>query len=158
VRRLSVAALGLASLLGVAAVAYAAGFVPGTEGCVWRSVDKSAYVRANEAVLRSLPLSPRLRAAHANTWSHAIPASNKCLPFYENAPPYSAYITTYVFVRKPGDAPLGFDASLLDGEWVAQGGVARDKTYSRGSASLNVTTSDEGVLLRVDHRAYAGRG
>jgi hypothetical protein len=156
VKRLAVAAVGLASLAGVAAVAYAGGFLPGTDGCVWRSVDKGFYVRANEAVLRSLPLTPRLRAAHANTWSHGIPASNKCLPFYENAPPYSAFITTYVFVRKPGDAPLGFDVSLLGPEWVPVNVLGNDKTFRRGLASLNVTTSDEGVLLRVDHRAYAG--
>jgi hypothetical protein len=50
--------------------------------------------------------------------------------------------------------PLGYDPTLLGREWVRQSGLTRDWTYRKGPALLIVTNSDEGVLLRVDHRAY----
>jgi hypothetical protein len=153
-RRVFAGIVVLVALSAVAVVGCSAGLVPGTEGCVWRSVDKRAYVRANEAVLRSIPLHPRLRRAHTTTWNHGIPASNKCLP-YENSPPYGAFITTYVFVRAAGEPPIGFDPTVLRGEWVWQGGAGRDMTYRSGEASLSVTNNDDGVLVAVDHRAYA---
>ena len=152
-RRVYAGIVVLVALSAVAVVGCSAGLVPGTEGCVWRSVDERAYVRANEAVLRSIPLHPRLRRAHATTWNHGIPASNKCLPF-ENSPPYSAFITTHVFVRPPGELPIGFDASVLGPEWVRGDGATLEQTYRRGTALLVVTNTDEGVLLAVDHRAY----
>jgi hypothetical protein len=153
-RRAFIGTIALLALSVLAVAAYGAGFVPGTEGCVWRSVDERSYVRANEAVLRSVPLHPRLRRAHATTWNHGIPASNKCLPF-ENSPPYGAFLTTHVFVRPAGDRPLGFDARVLGREWTRISGLSSEQTYRRGTALLSVTNNDEGVLLRVDHRAYA---
>ncbi len=120
----------LAVLAGLAAT-YAGGHVPGIDACVLRSVDEDAYVRANTAVLRSLPLPRTLREAHANTWTHAISASNACLPF-ENAPPYSSFITTWVFVREAGDPPLGLDPSVLGGEWVRRSfGAGAEQSYCR---------------------------
>jgi hypothetical protein len=114
-RRVFAGIVVLVALSAVAVVGCSAGLVPGTEGCVWRSVDEREYVRANEAVLRSIPLHPRLRRAHANTWNHGIPAPNKCLPF-ENSPPYEAFITTHVFVRPAGELPIGFDPGVLGPE------------------------------------------
>jgi hypothetical protein len=152
-RRVLAGIVVLVALSAIAVVGCSAGVLPGTEGCVWRSVDKRSYVRANEAVLRSIPLHPRLRRAHANTWNHGIPAQNKCLPF-ENSPPYDAFITTYVFVRPAGDPPLGFDASVLGPEWSPESVLSPDQTYRRGTARLSVTNHDEGVQLSVDHRAY----
>jgi hypothetical protein len=153
VRRAFIGIVALLVLVSLGAVAYGAGVVPGTRDCVWRSVDEREYVRANEAVLESVPLSPRLRRAHATTWTHALSAPNGCLPL-ENGPPYNAFITTHVFVRQTGEPPLGYDPTLLGREWVRQNGLTRDVTYRKGSALLIVTNSDEGVLLRVDHRAY----
>ena len=153
-RRVFAGIVVLVGLSAVAVVGCSAGLVPGTDGCVWRSVDKRAYVRANEAVLRSIPLHPRLRRAHATTWNHAIPATNKCLP-YENSPPYGAFITTYVFVRPAGDPPIGFDPTVPRREWAWEGGAGRDMAYRRGHAVLRVTNSDDSVLLAVDHRARA---
>jgi hypothetical protein len=153
-RRVFAGIVVLVALSAVAVVGCSAGLVPGTGGCIWRSVDEREYVRANEAILRSIPLHPRLRQTHANTWNHGIPASNKCLQF-ENSPPYDRFITTYVFVRQQGEPPLGFDPTVLGREWVRQGGLGRDMTYRMGDASLRVSNHDEGVLLAVDHRAYA---
>jgi hypothetical protein len=154
-RRVFIGIVVLPTLCALGAVAYGAGVVPGTEGCVWRSVDERSYVRANEAVLRSVPLHSRLRRAYATTWNYGIPASNKCFPFYENSPPYSAFITTHVFVRHAGNPPLGFDARVLGPEWTRTSGLSSEQTYRSGTALLSVTNNDEGVLLRVDHRAYA---
>jgi hypothetical protein len=152
-RRVFAGIVILVALCAIAVVGCSAGLVPGTEGCVWRSVDERAYIRANEAVLRSIPLHPRLRRAHANTWNHGIPAQNKCFPFYENGPPYSSFITTHVFVRPPGALPIGFDATSLGREWVRGSGLGPSQTYRRGPAQLVVSNTDEGVLLAVDHRA-----
>jgi hypothetical protein len=146
-------ALLAASALAV--VAYGEGRLPGAEDCVWRSVDEREYVRANEAVLRSIPLDPRLRRAYATTWTHAVPASNKCLPFYENGPPYSAFMTTHVFVRRRGEPPTGFDRRVLGREWMLQFVAGDHMTFRKGRALLSVGVSDDSVLLRVDHRAYA---
>jgi hypothetical protein len=154
-RRVLIGAAAVPLFLVLAVIAYGAGVLPGTESCVWRSVDERAYVRANEAVLRSIPLHPRLRRAHATTWNHGIPASNKCLPF-ENSPPYGAFITTYVFVRPAGEPPIGFDSRVLGREWVRGSALTHEQTYRRGAARLSVTNDHDGVLLAVDHRAYAG--
>jgi hypothetical protein len=153
-RRVFAGIVVLVAVSAVAVVGCSAGVVPGTEGCVWRSVDEAQYVRANEAVLRSIPLHPRLRRAYSTTWNHGIPAQNKCLPFYENSPPYSAFVTTHVFVRPAGELPIGFDAGVLGPEWSRESVLSPDQTYRRGTARLSVTNGDESVLLRVDHRAY----
>jgi hypothetical protein len=148
-RRVFAGIVVLVALSAVAVVGCSAGLVPGADGCAWRSVDKREYVRANEAVLRSIPLHPRLRRAHVNTWNHGLPASNKCLPF-ENSPPYDAFVTTHVFVRPAGELPIGFDPTVLGPEW--QRGLGDN--YRSGTAMLSVTNTDDGLLLAVDHRAY----
>jgi hypothetical protein len=153
-RRIFIGTVGLLTLAALAIAGCTAGVVPGTEGCVWRSVDERAYVRANEAVLRSIPLHPRLRAAYSATWNHGVPAQNPCLPFYENSPPYSAFVTTHVFVRPAGELPIGFDVSVLGPEWSPESVLSPDQTYRRGTARLSVTNHDEGVRLSVDHRAF----
>jgi hypothetical protein len=152
-RRVLAGIVVLVALCAVAVVGCSAGLVPGTKGCVWRSVDGPAYVRANEAVLRSIPLHPRLQRAYSTTWNHGIPASNKCLPF-ENSPPYEAFITTHVFVRPAGELPIGFDASVLGPEWSQESVLSPHQTYRRGTARLSITNHDEGVRLSVDHRAF----
>lgn len=149
-RRVFAGIVVLVALSALAVVGCSAGVFPGTEGCVWRSVDEREYVRANEAVLRSIPLHPRLRRTHVNTWNHGIPAPNKCIQA-ENSPPYSAFVTTYVFVRPAGELPIGFDASVLGSDWVREG---FGDTYRKGTARLTIDNDGEGVLLAVDHRAY----
>lgn len=150
------AAMGIAAVaasLATLAAAYAGGHLPGARGCVLRSVDEEQYVRRNEAVLRSLPLPLALRAAHVNTWTHAISAPNACLPF-ENGPPYSSFITTYVFARQ--DRPLGVDPNVLRGQWIPRSfGAGSERSYCNGPASLRVNVSDEALLLSVDHRGCA---
>ena len=152
-------AVGTASvvLLAALAAAYVEGVVPGTDGCVLRSADKDEYVRRNEAVLRGLRLPPALRQAHINTWTHAIPATNQCIPV-ENGPPYSNFITTYVLRRQPqpGRAPLGFDVRVLGRRWVQRPHGSGSESFCNGPASLHVDPSDEGLLLKVDYRGCAG--
>jgi hypothetical protein len=155
VRRAFIGSAALLALCAATAVAYGVGVVPGSDGCVWRSVDERAYVGANEGVLRSLALPPRLRRAHAATWTHAVSSPNSCLPFYENGPPYSAFITTHVFVRSAGEPPLGFHAPALGRQWVRQWAATKELAYRKGPARLGVTIDDDSVLLSVDHRAYS---
>jgi hypothetical protein len=154
--RVVLASVTVVALAAIAAAAYARGFVPGTAGCVLRSVDEGAYVRGNEAVLRALPLPPALREAHANTWTHPIPATNKCLPFFENGPPYSAFVTTHVFLREAGEPPLGLDVRVLGRRWRRETiGAGPEMTFRKGPARLHVSMTDDGLLLSVDHRGYA---
>jgi hypothetical protein len=140
-------------LVGVAAVAYTQGLIPGTTGCVLRSVDKREYVAANEAVFRTIRLPSLLREARINTWHHGIPAPNKCIPI-ENGPPYSSYITTYVYSAEAVGRPVGLDPRVLRG-WTRDS--VGNSNYHRGTATLYVDTTEEGVLLRIDHRGYAER-
>ena len=129
------------------------GFLPGTKGCVLKSVDQRKYVAGNEALFRTIPLPRYLREAYSNTWTHAIPAHNQCLPL-ENIPSYSGYITTRVYIGPR----LGFDEKILRGRWVRMAaGDVNTSTFRRGEASLTVTTTDESVLLAIDYRSYAGR-
>ena len=153
-KRIVLVIVALPTLVLVAAVAYGQGLVPGTNHCVLLSVDKREYLARNEAVFRTIPLPSYLRKAYSTTWTHAIPAHNQCLPS-ENGPPYGAYLTTQVYVGER----LGFDDSVLRGRWArGEAGDVRTLLFRRGHASLTVTTTDEGVLLTVDSRGYAGRG
>jgi hypothetical protein len=153
VKRIFLVVVAVAVLAPIAGAAYVLGLLPGTNGCVLTSVDKRAYVAGNEAVFRTISLPRYLREAYSNTWTHGIPAHNKCLPT-ENGPPYSAFITTRVYLGPR----LGFDEKILGGRWVRRAaGDGHTSTFRRGEASLTVTTMDEGVLLAIDYRASAGR-
>jgi hypothetical protein len=153
VKRIVLVIVALAAFAPIAAGAYVRGLLPGTNRCVLRSVDRREYVAGNEALFRTIPLPRYLREAYSNTWTHAIPAHNQCLPL-ENGRPYSAYITTRVYVGPR----LGFDEKILRGRWVrAAAGDVNTSTFRRGEASLAVTTTDESVLLTVDYRSYARR-
>lgn len=136
--------------LGVASVQ---GLIPGTSGCRLRSVDEKAYVAANEAVLRTIPLPRYLRDAYSTTWTHAQSAGDSCLPL-ENGPPYSAFVTTHVYVGPH----LGFDNRILRGRWISVGGDGSSSTYRRGRARLTVTATSGDVLISIDHHAYADSG
>ena len=135
-------------------VSYASGVIPGTEGCVLRSVDKESYVAENEAVFSTIRLPDYLREATTNTYSVGIPAMHSCLP-NENGPPYEAYVTWHVFIQPLGEYPRGFDRRLLGPEWISQnGGLSRGEGFRRGQASLYISTSDEATSFSVDHRGY----
>lgn len=138
----------------IAAVAFARGMIPGSEGCVLRSVDKSEYVARNEEVFRTIELPSYLRDEASNT-SVGISSPQACLPF-ENGPPYSSYVTWHVYLRPAEGGPYGFDRRLLGREWVSQLGGSNEETFRRGDASLHVSTTDETTTFAVDHRAYAG--
>jgi hypothetical protein len=154
VKRIVLVIVALLALVSVAAVAYGRGIVPGTNHCVLLSVDKREYLARNEAVFRAIRLPSYLREAYSTTWTHAIPAHNQCLPT-ENGPPYSAYLTTWVYVGEH----LGFDERILRGRWApAAAGDVHTANFRRGDASLTVTTTAEGVLLTVDSRGYAEPG
>jgi hypothetical protein len=154
VKRVVVAIIAAISLAVLAAVSYAGGVIPGTDGCVWQSVDKDSYVAGNEAVFATIRLPDYLRQATTNTYSVGIPAMDSCLPS-ENGPPYEAYVTWHVFIQPPGQYPRGFDRRLLGPEWVSQnGGLSGDESFRRGQASLYVSTSDEATSFSVDHRGY----
>jgi hypothetical protein len=153
VKRLVLVVVALAALAPISAAAYVRGLLPGTNGCMLTSVDKREYIAGNESLFRTIPLPRFLREAYSNTWTHAIPAHNKCLPT-ENGPPYSAYTTTRVYLGPR----LGFDEKILRGRWVpGTAGDVNTSAFHRGEASLTVTTTDEGVLLTIDYRGYAGR-
>jgi hypothetical protein len=139
------------------AVAWVGGAIPGTKGCVLRSVDKADYVAKNEAVFSTIRLPSYLLEADTNTYSIGIPSPRSCLP-NENGPPYEAYITWHVFIQPLGQYPRGFDRSSLGQEWVSPAGGPLDGTFRRGTASLYVTTTDEATSFAVDHRAYANSG
>jgi hypothetical protein len=145
--------VAVAILAPVAAGAYVLGVLPGTAGCVLTSVDEREYVARNEALFRTISLPRYLREVYATTWTHGIPAHNKCLPT-ENGPPYSAFVTTHVYAGQR----LGFDEKILGGRWMrVAAGDSSTAIFHRGEASLTVTTTDEGVLLAIDYRGFAGR-
>ena len=146
--------LALVVLFVLAAVSYAAGVIPGTDGCTWRSVDKEAYVAKNEAVFSTIRIPSYLREAQENVYSVGVPAMDACLPL-ENSPPYEAYVTHHVFIQPIGEYPRGYDRRLLGPEWVSlSGGLTRGETFRRESASLYISTTDEATAFSVDH----GRG
>lgn len=153
-KRVAVAIVAVITVAALAAVSYASGVIPGTDGCVLRSVDKESYVAENEAVFSTIRLPGYLREATTNTYSVGIPAMHSCLP-NENGPPYEAYVTWHVFIQPVGQYPRGFDRRLLGPEWVSQnGGLSGDESFRRGQASLYVSTSDEATSFAVDYRGY----
>jgi hypothetical protein len=154
VKRIAVAIVALIALAVLTAVSYASGVIPGTDGCVVRSVDKKSYVAKNEAVFSAVHLPDYLRQATTNTYSVGIPAMHSCPP-NENGPPYEAYVTWHVFIQPLGHYPRGYDHRLLGPEWVSQnGGLSGDESFRRGQASLYISTSDEATSFSVDHRRY----
>jgi hypothetical protein len=156
VKRVVLMVVGLAALAAIAAVAYVHGAIPGTDGCVLRSVDKEKYVAGNDAVFRSIRLPRWLRERYATTWVRGMSARNSCLPIEdEGGRPYGSFTSTYVFLQKPGGAPIGFDERVLRGEWVRQPNTSA--SFRRGLASLTVSTTHESVLLSIDYRAFARR-
>jgi hypothetical protein len=156
VKRILVGMAALALLAFVAAVVFVRGAIPGTKGCALRSVDKQKYVAGNDAVFRTLRLPKWLRDARANTWVQGVSARNSCLPIEDTGGrPFGAYITTYVFLRKPGGPPIGFDERILRGEWVRR--ASPTPTFRRGLATLTVSNTTDGVLLSIDYRAFARR-
>jgi hypothetical protein len=155
VKRVVVAIVGVAALSCVAALAFAGGVIPGTNGCVLKSVDKRRYVAGNEAVFSTIRIPRYLREANTTTYAIAIPAMNSCFPFGENGPPYGAYVTWHVYFQDRGQRALGFDRRMLGSEWVSQLGGPHEETFRRGRASLYVQFSDEATSFAVDYRGYA---
>jgi hypothetical protein len=153
VRTVKRAALAIPALLILLAVAFVQGAIPGTDGCVLRSVDKADYVAQNEAVFFTIRIPPYLREANTNTYSIGTPARHSCFP-NENSPPYEAYVTWHVFLPAQGQRPLGFDRRILGPEWVSQNGGPTEETFRRGPASLYVSYTDEATSFAVDHRGY----
>jgi hypothetical protein len=154
VKRVVLVVVGTWMLAAIAAVAYVRGAIPGTDGCILRSVDQATYVAGNDAVFRSIRLPDSLREARANTWVQGVSARDSCLPIEDSGGrPYGAFVSTYVFIRKPGEPPIGFDPRILHG-WVQHQSCA-EQCFRRGLASLTVATSDGGVLMSIDYRAFA---
>jgi hypothetical protein len=153
VKRAAAGFVALAALLAIAAISYAAGVVPGTNGCAWRSVDEEPYVAENEAVFSTIRLPRYLRDAEANRYSIGMPAKDACLPF-ENGPPYEAYVTSHVFLPAEGQRPLGFDRRILGPDWVSQWGGPSEESFRRGRASLYVRFTADATSFSVDHRGY----
>jgi hypothetical protein len=145
-------AVGVCVLAALSA-AYVEGGLPGSDGCVLRSVDGEDSVRRNEEILRTLPLPSELRRAQINTWSYGVPATNQCIPT-ENGPPYSYFITAEVFHSQPqpGVRPIALDVRVLGPRWVRQAHGVNEQTFCNGDAWLNVDPSSDGFRLSVDHR------
>ena len=153
-KRVAVISVALVALIVTGGAAYVQAIVPGTSGCTLTSVDERAYVAGNEAVFRTITLPRGLTERYSTTWTHAVPATDKCVPL-ENGPPYDAFVTTRVYVG----SHLGFDERILrrDG-WMPQAFTLSMSSFRRGTASIAVTRTGESVLLAVDHRAYADSG
>jgi hypothetical protein len=153
VKRVAATFVALVALLAIAAISYAAGVVPGTDGCAWRSVDEEPYVAENEAVFSTIRLPRYLHDAETSTYSIGIPAKDACLPF-ENGPPYGTFVTWHVFLPAKGQRALGFDRRILGPEWVSQWGGPSEESFRRGRASLYVTFTADATSFSVDHRGY----
>jgi hypothetical protein len=152
-----------AAVVGSTIVVAAAG-IAARRGCVLRSVNKSAYVAANERVFKTVPVLRRAR--RVNTYSIGIPSPDACLP-RENGPPYSAYGTWHVYEIPRGMTPssvLGFYRRRLSQTWQLRVSMPTEATFGRGVASLYVAATRQDqyrpayLLLNVDHAGYAGRG
>jgi hypothetical protein len=158
VKRAAAVIVAIVALAAVGAASYASGVIPGTDGCVLRSVDKESYVAGNEAVFSTIRLPDYLLEADTNTYSIGIPSSHSCFP-NENGPPFESYITWHVFIQPLGQYSRGFDRTSLGPEWVSpSGGPIGGDTFRRGAASLYITTSDEATSFGVDHSAYPKPG
>jgi hypothetical protein len=94
--------VAVAILAPVAAGAYVLGVLPGTAGCVLTSVDEREYVARNEALFRTISLPRYLREVYATTWTHGIPAHNKCLP--PRTARHTAPSSPLTFTRGSGSA------------------------------------------------------
>jgi hypothetical protein len=158
VKRAAAVIAAIVALAAVGAASYASGVIPGTDGCVLRSVDKESYVAGNEAVFSTIRLPDYLLEADRNTYSIGIPSPRSCFP-NENGPPYDSYITWHVFIQPLGEYPRGFDRTSLGPEWVSPSfGPLGGDALRRGTASLYIRTSDEATSFGVDHRAYPKPG
>jgi len=151
-------------VLAAATTALAGGWwvAGGDVGCRGRSVDEAEYVRANEAVLRELQLYPS--APLVNSYSIGQTASDSCIPFAENGPPYEGFTTTWIYRLPPGATRTEvidfYDKQVLD-DWdqaiVRRGSHNCEVSYTRGPAILYISAcSSEGMLtITVDHDAVA---
>jgi hypothetical protein len=162
-KRLVLSTAVAAAVVGLTIVVVAAGSAD-RRRCVLRSVNKSAYVAANERVFKTVPV-PR-RARRVNTYSIGIPSPDACFP-RENGPPYSAYGTWHVYEIPRGrttSSLLGFYRRRLSQTWQLRMSMPAEATFRRGAASLHVAVTRRErqrpayLLLNVDHAGYAGRG
>jgi len=140
------------------ALALTPGCSRGVGGCTLASVDEAAYVKQNEAVLRTVPVPPAAR--RINSYSIGIPSLDACFPG-ENGPPYSAYDTWHVY-RPPSswgpNATSRFFRRELASKWSGEASSGSDVTFRRGLALLYVRVSPGTFALSIDYRGYAGRG
>jgi hypothetical protein len=137
--------------MALVAASWAGGVIPGTTGCVLRSVDKGDYVAENEAVFFTIRIPRYLREARTTSYSIGTPARHACLP-HENGPPYESFTTWHVFTPGPGQTPLGFDRRMLGREWISDIGGPNEEAFHRGPASLYVHYTAEETSFGVDYR------
>jgi hypothetical protein len=150
----------LAAAIAAGTVGAAFGVAPFDAGfpCRLRSVDEAAYVRANEAVLQSIPVYPGAR--RVNTFSTGQPASDACLP-QENSPPYEGFTTTHLYEFASGtetEKVIAFYDRKLVPAWSP--GTARtadyptcEVSYNQGDVHLAVLACRASLELRLDHDA-----
>lgn len=130
----------------------------GALACSERDVDRDGYVRANEAVLASVPAGSRAELAGTTS-----------APYYKGdgaGAPVAGYTTTQVFRLAPGSTSEGvaaFYERRLPTGWQlverlpAQGGAGPVLNFRRGRAALSVNLENAGngtYELTADHDAY----
>jgi hypothetical protein len=143
--RYSISAIALFATIGLLA-------------CSERDVDRDGYVRANEAVLASVPAESRAELAGTTS-----------APYYKEdgaGAPIAGYTTTQVYRLAPGSTPeavAAFYERELPTGWQlverlpAQGGAGPVLNFRRGRAALsvNLENASHGTYeLTADHDAY----
>ena len=116
------------------------------------SVDEDEWVRANEAILATIPVHPR--AKRLSTMSFGEPGGG-LLP-HENGPPYRAFWTHHNFTLpegvETGDVRSFYERRLTG--WQRGGHDGCGVAYRRGVAALWVDACNGDMRLVVNHRAY----
>jgi hypothetical protein len=157
-REAGFACLFFACLALLGAVACEADGDGGLANCRIRSVDKSAWIEANNRVLEAIPVYRG--ATKLTTYSFGEPASYACLPV-EHSALYDSFSTYHTYALPPGAAPdevLDFyDQQLADWEPLRLRTAAVpicDVSYRRSQVLLGVTACNGTLTLSVNHAAY----
>jgi hypothetical protein len=134
------------AVVGVAIVAGAGAFFVYVEttdhlfGVRLESVDKDAYVDANEAVLRTIPVYRELPLVAS--YSTGITAQDAF--FAENGPPYDRYYTWHIYKMPPSTSPnascdqttVYYDGWFRQNGWTLSLSTRFERTFYNGDGAL----------------------
>jgi hypothetical protein len=124
-------------------------------GCASHSVDESAYVRANQQVLRSVPRMPGSQLVG----SYTMGDRNGDEESPDHGGQFTAYVTHYEFSTPHGwDAAhvlRFYDRNLRSAGWTRVMSGSGAGTFLREPATLYIMVTSEGALLSVNHDRHA---